>query len=371
MLLKNGIVLNENFEFEKKDLNLADGHIVPSETASDSTLDVSDMYVVPGFIDTHIHGSFGYDVTQGHIALDELSKFLVTQGITSYAPTISPIDIESILDTIKTIAEHKTTNTKIGGIHLEGPFILPNGAINEKYTLPPSVEIVDKFIKTGKGLIKLITIAPELDGIDEVIKHCVKNDITVAIGHTYASYEQAFHAYKLGASQITHTFNALKPLHHRDPGVLGLALSEKEIKCEAICDFVHLHPATVKLLFNTKDSEHINIVSDSFIATGLKDGSFISEGRIYIQKNRRVTLSDGTIAGSALTIYDTLKNVVSIGVPLEKAAKAVTLNPAKTLNIHNSVGSIKIGKKADIVVMDKALNIKYVFIDGNTCYKNE
>ena len=228
---------------------------------------------------------------------------------------------------------------------------------------------LDKMIEAGDGMLKLITIAPDNEGSIEFIRYAVERGLTVSMGHTDADFETAQAAIDAGATQLTHTFNAMRPLNHREPGVLGAALTDNRVKCEAICDYIHLHPATVKLIYAAKGADRINMISDSGTAAGITVSEFEVDGVKRYVKDGVVRLADGTIAGSARTVLDGVKNLVSSGIPLRDVSKMASLNPAKTLGMDDTIGSIAVGKLADLVVLDNALNVEYTFINGKCEYK--
>lgn len=377
MILKNGLVMNEDFVLKHLDIKLENEKIVEigENLDGNTVLDMSGKYILPGFIDTHIHGAYGVRISDKKIKPDmnKITSFEATQGVTSIAITTAASEFSHILEQIKIAKESSKTcvGTKIAGIHLEGPFISTKykGAMNPEYILEYDIKKFEEMLEKARGLIKIITIAPEKEGSKEFIEYVVKRGITVSMGHTDATYDDAVTAINAGASQATHTFNAMRALNHREPGVLGAVLINDNIICEMICDYVHLHPATVKMIYKIKGADKINIISDSGHAAGMNVTEFEADGLIRYVKNGVVQLADGTIAGSAKTMADGVKNLITSGIPIEDVSKMASFNPAKSLKIENTTGSIAKGKCADFAVLNGEYNIDYTFIDGKLIYQ--
>ena len=375
MILKNAEVMNSDFHLVRCDLQIKDTKIakIGQSLTDDEVLDVSGKMILPGFIDTHIHGAFGVRISDEHPDLSKVTEFEATQGVTSIAITTAASEFHHLLGQISLAARasHKAKGAKIAGIHAEGPFIskLYKGAMNADYILSPEVEKLNQMIEAGEGLLKMITIAPEHDGAEEFIRYAIKCGLTVSLGHTNATYQEAERAILAGATQATHTFNAMRALNHREPGVLGAVLTNDTVCCEMICDYVHLHPATVQLIYKLKGVDRINMISDSGHAAGLDVTEFMVDGLMRYVKDGVVRLADGTIAGSAKTLLDGVRNLVSSGIPVEEVSKMASYNPARALKIENQTGSIAAGKAADLVVFDENLELIYTFVDGKCVYK--
>lgn len=377
MILKNGNVLY-NGRFSTCDIKIEGEKIAEIGLLAynddkmlndDKILDVSDMYVLPGFIDTHIHGAYGARFSDPNPDINIITAFEATKGVTSIAATTASSEFSDLLrqiDVIYNAAKHNTKGAKIAGIHAEGPFINKKnkGAMNEKYIIPPSVDSFKEMLDHSKGLLKIMTIAPEIENAKDIIDFAVENSIKISIGHTSATIDEADRAIKWGAEQSTHTFNAMRSFNHREPGVLGSVLLNPKVKCEMICDFVHIHPKTTELIYRLKGADNINIVSDSGHAAGMDISEFFVDGQKRYVKNGVVRLEDGTIAGSTKTMLEGVQNLYNIGIPLEDISKMASQNPAKSLEIENETGSISVGKYADIVILDKNLQVKHTFING-------
>lgn len=374
MILKNAMVLDEEFNFNKFDVGIIGERIsLSGSKCSGEVLDLGGMYLVPGLIDTHIHGAYGAEADWAtKESLDTMSRFEASQGVTTFAPTIRTLSLADIEYAIKSIASVKSVGgAKNGGIHLEGPFVSHQykGALLEDYIIDPNISVLRSFCEAGKGAIKIITLSPELEGADKLIQYAVSQGIAVSIGHTNASFEETEQAISLGATQVTHLFNAMRPFNHREPGVLGSVLNNEKVKCELICDFVHVHPSVVKMAYKLKGGDLINVISDSCSAAGLGDGEYSVSGQTRYVSGGVARTQNGTIAGSIKTVLNGVQNLVSIGIPLETAVKTASINPAKTLGIDKETGSIQCGKYADLAVLDKSLNVQHTFVNGKCAYK--
>ncbi len=377
MLLKNGKVLLSDGSLDNVDVKIEGKYITELKKGlkDEKELDLNGMYVLPGFIDTHIHGAYGCRFSEYSKAdtFKKIQEFEATVGVTSVAASTTTSDFEDLLkqfDAISAAIKEKVSGAKIAGIHAEGPFISfsQKGAMNAEYIKAPSIDLLKEMISHCGDNLKIITIAPENDGAEALIKFAKENNITVSMGHTSASFEQAEAAVSYGVSQATHIFNAMKSYDKREPGAVGCALTNEKVKCEMICDFVHLHQNACKMVYMLKGSDNINIISDSDHAAGLDVPEFEIDGLMRYVKDGVVRLADGTIAGSTKTIHDGFKNLVSIGIPIEDASKMASYNPAKSLGIDAQTGSIEKGKCADIVVLDDSFNVVYTFVDGECVY---
>jgi len=327
--------------------------------------DAQSNYVSPGFINLHIHGCGGVDVMDtNHSALQTMSKLLVTTGVTSFLPTTMTYNwpkIYLVLENIRT-AMNEENGAKILGCNLEGPFINQEfkGAQAARHIIPADFTKIAGF----SDVIKIITVAPEKITEDSFFRFCQQNKIIISLGHSAATYEEAINAITKGASHITHLFNAMSPLHHRRPGLVGAAL-DSNVKCELIADNVHVHPAMQRLVYKTKSSEDIILITDSMRACLQGDGSSELGGQKVFVRGQAAKLADGTIAGSVLTMDKAIANFrTNTNAPLNKVIAMATINPAKELELDDHIGSIAIGKQADLVVFDNDINIKNTFVKG-------
>jgi len=334
-------------------IEIEDGRIKRIESAGSA----GSKIIAPGLIDIHIHGCNGKSVMKGEIK--EISEHLAKHGVTSYLPTTITASEEELKAVVRNISMEKTGGSNILGVNLEGPWVSKDkpGAQAIEHIRKGSIE---EFERINNGCVRIITLAPEenMSIIKELSERCI-----VSLGHSNADYETAKKAIELGAKLSTHTFNAMRPLNHREPGIVGAMLEDDRVFCEFIPDLVHLHPAIIKLIWRAKGRERAIAVSDGTEASGLDDGVYdLSLGRIRVSDGRAIR-EDGTIAGSAITLDACIKNLAGIGFSLPDIFRAAALNPAELLGLKNK-GRIAEGADADLVVLDKDLNIEKVLIKG-------
>jgi N-acetylglucosamine-6-phosphate deacetylase len=371
--LMNGKIIHQEGVYENKVLlidekikAIVDIKDFREETALE-VIDAMGNYIAPGFIDIHIHGSKGSDTMDGTIeALKIISNTIMNYGTTGFLPTTMTMDIPSIytaLDTVKKCLQMNIDGAQILGVHLEGPFINEKfrGAQRDDCILKPDYAYIEDYI----DIIKIITMAPEIEGSIDFIETIKKeSDIALSIGHSGASYEEAMEAIEAGISHCTHIFNAMTPLHHRDPGVVAAAFNS-DITCELIADKIHVHPELFKLLFKIKGEDKLVLVTDAIRASCMKDGNYDLGGQEVQVRKGKAQLANGSLAGSLLTLNVALKNFIeATDVPIHQAIKLVSLNPARVIGIDDTKGSIEIGKDADIILFDENINVKMVFIAG-------
>jgi len=377
MVLANATVMCEDFVLRRCDIEITNGRIsnIGTDLTGEPRINMEGKYILPGFIDTHIHGAYGSRISDPTPDMDKITAFEATQGVTALAITTAASEFHDILRQIRDAktAAARRIGSKIAGIHAEGPFISLKykGAMTADYILLPDKEKLKEMVDCAEGMLKIVTIAPEQPGAEELIAYARSLGLVVSMGHTNATYQEAKAAVAAGVSQLTHTFNAMRPLNHREPGVLGAALTDPGVTCEMICDYVHLHPATVQLIYTLKGADHIRMISDSGHAAGLKVTEFMVDGHMRYVKDGVVRLADGTIAGSAKRILDGVHNLARSGIPLEDISKMASLNPAKCLGIDRETGSIQIGKSADLVVLNADLQVTNTYINGECIYEKQ
>ena len=316
-------------------------------------IDLGGEKVLPGLIDIHTHGCGGDD-TMDLGKLGKMAKFHAEHGVTSWLPTTMTASFESL----KAVSETDISSidgAEILGFHFEGPYIAEKykGAQNPEFIQPPSLEDYRQFKN-----VKMITIAPELEGSMEFIKNC---DCIVALGHTEADFDTTIDAIKAGANCLTHTFNAMPPLHHRNPGVIGAAVQE-HIYAQVICDGLHIHPSVVNILYKLFGADRMVIISDSIRATGLSDGEYDLGGLNVTVRGIEARLSDGTVAGSVTPLFEGVKKAISFGIPEDDAVKMASETPATLLGVKK--GKIAEGYDADFIVVDKDFNLLKTVIAG-------
>ncbi|TDM07452.1 N-acetylglucosamine-6-phosphate deacetylase [Macrococcus lamae] len=316
--------------------------------------------LLPGFIDIHIHGGYGADVMDADDeALETLAEGLLTEGTTSFLATTMTEDLERVKKAMTAASSYNGAGAEIIGIHVEGPFISEHkvGAQNPKYVKRPTVELIEELQEAADHKIKIMTIAPEVEGAMDVIR--AKNqDFIFSMGHTVATFYEINVAVTAGARHITHLYNAATPFTHRDPGAFGAAWVNDGLKTECIVDGVHSHPAAVKIAYRLKGRDNFMVITDAMRAKGMPDGEYELGGQQVIKKEGRAVLNDGTLAGSILKMNDALRNFMSYtGETLENAWRVVSYNQAAALGMQDDIGSIKTGKYADLVLVDEELNV--------------
>ncbi len=358
--------------------------IVNKEELSTATLteaeviEAKDKFIVPGYIDIHIHGGGGSDVMDGdYEAVNQIAITHSRFGTTAFLPTTMTMSKDKIIRSLRSIckaAKKGTAGAEILGIHMEGPYINPEkkGAQKEEDIKKISVEEFLEFNQASGNLIRLVTIAPEMPGAIDLIKYLYKQGIIASVGHSNATYVQTRAGIQAGLSHVTHTFNAMRGLHHREPGVVGAALTSPELTVEVIADGIHIHPIVLKILTKIKDGEKIVLITDAMRAAGLKEGTYDLGGQEVIVTKGQARLKDRTLAGSVLTMDKAVKNMVTkVGIPLPKAIQMASFNPAKSIGVDDKKGSLEPGKDADIVILNKNLEAELTMVAGKIVYRRK
>ena len=373
MILSKANVMCDDFTLRVCDVRIENGRIaeIAESIEGGDRIDLSGKYLLPGFIDTHIHGAHGSRFDDADPDIYNITEFEATQGVTSLAATVAGSIDGIVRECEHAYAAHLAPKgAKIVAIHSEGPFLstVRKGAMGGKSIIPPDVASLDRIIDAAHGLMKIISLAPEVEGADALIKRAVERGVKVSMGHTDATHDAAQKAVDMGATRMTHTFNAARPINHREPGVLGVALTDDRVYCEMICDLIHLHPTTIKLIYAAKGADKINVISDSSKVAGIEADEFYVGNVRRIVRNGAIYLEDGTIAGSTCTVLNGVKNLVKIGIPLGDVSKMTSLSPAKSLGLDGEIGSITVGKLADMVVLDENFDVDSTFVNGNCVY---
>jgi len=332
-------------------------------------IDAHKNIISPGLIDTHIHGFNGHgtdNCTKEGIL--QMSKDLAAYGITAFNPTLYPGPIDEMINNIEEIvaAMGHEEGAKIKGIHLEGPFISPfkPGVQKTGFIIPPSIAIMQRFWDASQGHIVNMTVAPELKGMRELALFCTEKGIVLQAGHTNALYENMVEGIQVGILHVTHLYNAMSQLHHRNPGATGAVLIHPEMSCEIIADGVHVHKDLFKLLQRDKSVEQLVLITDALTPTEQKSKKLYANGEEVVFKGgcfRRK--SDDVIAGSALTLIKAVKNIYSYGFSLNDAIRFATANPARIMK-YNDIGIIAPNYSADLIIFDKKFNVRTVMING-------
>lgn len=375
---KNSLILTEK-GLIKTNLIIKDGIIdFIGEIESNDLIELDEnKIIIPGFIDQHIHGLSGYDVIDGKVeAIEKIASELPKEGVTAFLPTTITEEIEVINKSLKCINEYINKDNKDGslvlGVHLEGPFISNDylGAQLPEYVLKPNKENFKEFEKNSNNNIKLVTLAPEEDV--DLIQYLKSKNIVVSIGHSSANYEDVKLAISKGVSCLTHTFNGMKGIHHREIGTAGSALLFDELYCEVICDGIHVSNPALKLLFKNKPTDKVILISDSVRMKNLNNGIYYDGKQKVILKNNEARLENGVLVGSVLKINEAVRNIIKYtGVDFSTAIKYATINPATNLGVDHLMGSIKEGKLANLVVVDKDINVYLTIRNGNIIYQKE
>ncbi len=348
-----------------------------NEVESNEIIDGKGQFLTPGFIDIHNHGNSGYDVMDNtEEALDKMAEFHMKNGVTSFLGTIITSSYENMIKACENMVQYKNKKNKsqLLGIHLEGPFFSmeKKGAQPAKYIKEPSLDDIKKIIEVSKGKLKMVSLAPEKKGALNVISYLKSKGIIVAMAHSNGTFEETKMAINHGATVATHLYNGMRSFTHREPGIIGAALTDDRVYCELIYDRIHLHDATVNMALKMKGIDKIILISDAMRAAGLEDGNYELGGQKVIVKNGAARLENGSLAGSTLNLRDAVYNMVHIlNIPIHNAIRMASLIPAKAIGLDKYKGSIEIGKDADLLLMDKDINITASIIGGNIVWQKK
>ena len=374
LAIKNGKIIFKDRIIENKILLLTYKIEGISDTLPENceVIDADGGYITPGFIDLHIHGYLGKDVCDANVdSIKTIAGGLVENGVTGFLPTTMTVDMKVIEGALDACREVRNSGEYYGstilGVHAEGPFISTSkkGAQDERYILKHNAD----FVKANEDIIKIITLAPEEDkDFAEIKKMAEETDIVVSMGHTSADYKTAMESTKNGVKHATHLFNAMTPMTHRAPGVVGAALNS-DVTCELIVDTYHVDPALYEMVYRMKGRK-LCFITDCLPAGGLPEGEYTLGGAKIIYKNNLCKLEDGTIAGSVLKLNKGVWNVyTNTSIPLYECVNCATLNPANAIGVADKKGSIEVGKDADIVILDNEFNVKKTIIGGVVRYE--
>ncbi|WP_226037862.1 N-acetylglucosamine-6-phosphate deacetylase [Aquibacillus saliphilus] len=331
-------------------------------------IDGDGQLLIPGMVDVHIHGAGGCDMMDGtEESILEVSRICAMTGCTSFLATSVTSSLEDLTKMINNVKKviGREPGAKIVGIHLEGPYlnVKRKGMQDENNLRHPDLAEMKEILKQADGLIKMVTIAPELPGGIEMVQFLKEQGIIVSLAHSDATYEQAKQAFAIGASHVTHCFNAMRPIHHRDPGLVVAAFEEPHVSLQAIVDNVHLHPAVVRLMHRIKGPAGIALITDALQAMYMGDGTYDFGGHQVTVSNGVARLNDGTLASSTVTMDQALCNTVESGISLVDAVHMASTTPASILGLKDK-GNILTGADADLVLIDSNYTIQWTMING-------
>jgi len=379
-IIHSGTLITPHETLPNHDLVIEDGLIASIQPAEQNLsasrevqhIDARGLWVIPGLIDMHVHGSAGSDTMDATpAAIQTMAEFFARHGVTSYLPTTitapSPA-IDAAIHNIINMAQPRVGAQHLG-VHLEGPYIGSQfrGAQPQEWLRSPDPQEYEKWFETGS--IRLVALAPELPGAIEMIERGARQGIRFSVGHSSASYEQVEQAADHGLSQATHTFNGMTGLHHREPGAAGAVLTDERIYAEIIADGIHLHPAVVKLVVRAKGTGRTILVTDAIRAAGLKDGEYDLGGQIVQVRDGIARTSRGSLAGSTLALDAALRNVMRFaGLTIHDALKMATTTPAEALGLSSRKGIIRPGADADLALVDPDLNVQATIVNGALVY---
>ncbi len=374
-----GNVILPDRVLERGQVVVEDGIVaaVADDTRYSPTVDLGTHFIAPGFIDLHTHGIAGADTMDAtEESLAHMARRFAAHGVTGFLPTTVTHDTERTLAALRQVQRYMQTQPRreqveaqVLGIHLEGPWISAQfkGAQNERYIVPPTEESVRRILAHDAGTLKIVSLAPELPGAEQAMEMLRRHGVYISLGHTGATYEHVLRAIELGATHITHCFNAMAPLHHRQPGVVGAALLRDELYAELIADGVHVHPDVMRLLLRVKGRERVMLITDSMSAAELPDGAYALGGQEVFVRQGQARLRDGTLAGSTLTLDRAVWNMVHLcAVPLHEAVYMASAVPASAIGLVDRKGRIGAGYDADFAILDAALQPVRTVIAGRS-----
>jgi len=378
--LVNARVLTPDEEIPRATVILEEGRIAAvgeglPPPAGARTVDLDGLTLAPGFIDIHVHGGGGFSLmTEDGEEIRSYARWVVSKGVTAFLSTLAAAErpqMERWLATAASVGEGLPGGASSLGVYLEGPFVNPKrkAAFPPEGLRPPDVSELLAHVRTARGRLKLIALAPELAGARELIAAARDQGLVVSIGHSDATYEEALEAISLGVTQATHCFNAMRPFHHREPGCLGAILASPQVAAELIADGVHVHPGAMALLLRAKGPQRTILVTDGVAPAGLGPGTYSLAGRQIEVTAGMATLADGTLAGSVATMDQSVRNLVRLGLAsLQEALRMASLNPAVALGLEGRKGRIARGFDADLVALDEGLEVVMTFVGGEMAF---
>ena len=339
------------------------------------SIDLSGTTILPGFIDIHIHGAVGVDVMAATPdGLHEVSRYLASQGVTGWLPTFVPASDENYASAIRAIAEtmqcSENGGARVLGVHYEGPFVnsAQCGALHvEHFKTYSSPADLDR-LPVREDMVRMITLAPEVEGGVELVRELKRRSWVISIGHTRATLEVLDQAFNAGARHMTHFMNAMAPLHHRNPGPIAWGLANEDVSIDMIADGIHLDPFMLRLLLKIKGARAISLISDAIAAAGKGDGDYDIWGETITVKNGRTANASGSIAGSVISMLDAVRLLLSLGLSYLDVAQLASTNPVRLLGLDQQCGSIETGKRADLLALDAHGDLQLTLISGQIAF---
>lgn len=342
-----------------------------------NVIDADELTLMAGFIDVHVHGSVGQDTMDASIdGLQQMAKFYAQNGVTSFLPTTWTDSRERIYNAMVAVKQAQDTiynGAKILGAHMEGPYLNLEfaGAQN-----PDHIRRADQDEMTALfeiGVIRLLSLAPEFEENHWLIQECVKRGITVSVAHSASTYEQAIHAFDLGITHSTHTYNAMTGLHHRKPGIVGAVMTTESVNAELITDTIHVNPVSMRILWKAKRRDHLMVITDAIRAAGMPDGDYTVDERTIIVKDGACRLPDGTLAGSIIRMNQAVYNFKqAVNEPLESIWQATSLNAARSISVSDRKGSIAQHKDADLILVDdESVDVHLTMVEGRIVHQTD
>jgi N-acetylglucosamine-6-phosphate deacetylase len=373
MFYKNARIFCRDFQFHTGAFEVKEdgtfGSVLP-DTVPEDAIDLGGATVIPGLCDVHTHGNSNYDFSDGsYEGMVTMARYWAKEGITSFAVTTTTMPYEvldkALMTGLRLTKEQPEGCGRLMGIHLEGPYISHSkkGAQNPAYLKDPDFEGFKKLYDHCEGLIRIVDVAPELPGAKEFIEQASKL-CRVGFVHTDATYQETKMGIEAGATHLSHMFNGMRSIHHREPGAIPAGLEAPQVRAEIVGDGLHIHPAVVYMAFKMFGPDRIMIISDTLRACGMPDGIYDAAGQISIIKDGIARLENGQIAGSITNLYECIRRVMTFGVPEEDVIRAATYTPACALNVQDKIGSIEEGKLADFIVCRNNYAEKAVYLGG-------
>lgn len=344
--------------------------------ASGQIYDYGDSFIAPGFIDLHVHGGAGFNVMDASPrAIDGVAEYLAAGGVTSFLPTTYSAPLKDLLEVACAVGmsmERGRAGAEVLGLHLEGPYLNPvrRGAQNAAYIRPPSIEEFIEMQREAGGAVRIVTLAPELEGALDMARGLRLSGVVPSAGHTDATYDEMVEAFDAGFRHVAHLFNAMRPFHHRDPGAAGAALADERVTVEVIADGLHLHPSVLRLVAEAKGAGYTALVSDSIMPSGLPDGEYSFGDQRVILKGGRCLLESGVLAGSTIRLCDAVRNMVELaGVPITEAVEMASSTPARIIGLADRKGRLQQGMDADLTIFDHGFSILLTMVGGRVVYE--